>query len=145
MAGFWDRDGSLRDIYVHDTTATHWERFDRLLIQYKCTYSFDGKIAIFPGSCSALISREGSHLLSIVLDGAVDICCHFFSREQLELDISPGEVTGPLQHDQVLSFVEHLAGALGLAADITPEDTAREPTLTYSPETKSWRLHGKPQ
>lgn len=87
---------------MQNTQAIHWDRFDRLLNQYECTYRFDGAALQFPGSRSVLANREGSHLLSILLDGPVVICCHFFVPEQLELDISPKEVTGFLQHEQVL-------------------------------------------
>jgi hypothetical protein len=83
--------------------------------------------------------------LSILLDGPVVICCHFFIPEQLELDISPREVTGPLQHAQVLSFIENLAEALELPADITPENYEENPFLTYVPKTKSWHIHDDSQ
>lgn len=140
IAGLWERDGSLRDIYVQGTEALHWDCFDRLLSQYTCTYSFDGVAQPFPGSRSVLRNREGSHLLSILLDGPVVICCRFFISEQLELDISPREITGPLQHEQVLSFLENLADALELPADLTPENFEQKPFLTYAPQTKSWHI-----
>jgi len=145
IAWLWECDGSLRDIYVQNTEALHWNRFDRLLNQYECTYSFDGVALPFPGSRSVLANREGSHLLSILLDGPVVICCHFFIPEQLELDISPNEVTGPGQHEKVLSFVENLAEVLELPADITPENCEQNPFLTYLPDTKSWHIHDDPQ
>ncbi|UQV45034.1 hypothetical protein KIV45_25450 [Janthinobacterium lividum] len=145
IAGLWQRDGSLRDVYVRNTEAIHWDRFDRLLNQYECTYSFAGAALPFPGSRSVLANREGSHLLSILLDGPVVICCHFFIPEQLELDISPKEVTGLLQHEQVLSFVENLAETLELPADITPENCEQNPFLTYVSQAKSWHIHDDPQ
>lgn len=145
IAELWERDGSLRDIYVQDTETVHWDRFDRLLKQYRCTYSFDGVALPFPGSRRVLANREGTHLLSILLDGPVALYCHFFIPEQLELDISPREVTGPLQHEQVLSFVENLAEALELPADITPENCGQDPFLTYVPQTKSWHIRDDPQ
>lgn len=144
VAGLWDRDGSLRDIYVQNTKAVHWDRFDQLLSQYKCTYTFDGLPLPFPGSRSALANREGSHLLSILLDGPV-INCHFFIPEQLELDISPKEVEESLGHERVLTFVENLAEALEFPADITPENCEQKPFITYFPETKSWLVHDDPQ
>lgn len=145
VTGLWKRDGSLRDIYVQNTEAVHWDRFDRLLSQYECSYAFDGVAVPFPGSHSVLGNREGSHMLSILLDGPVAICCHFFIAEQLELDISPREVTGPLEHSEVLSFVENLSEALDLPADITPENLEQKPFLTYVPEIKSWHIHDNPQ
>lgn len=144
VAGLWERDGSLRDIYVQDTEAVHWNRFDQLLSQYECSYTFDGVAAPFPGSHRVLENRDGSHLLSILLDGPVEICCHFFIAEHLELDISPKEITGPLEHEEVLSFVENLADALELSADITPENAEQTPFLTYVPQSRTWHIHDNP-
>lgn len=144
VEGLWIRDGSLRDIYVQDTNAVHWNRFDQLLSQYRCLYSFDGVAAPFPGSHIALGNRDGSHLLSIMLGGSITICCHFFIAEQLEFDISPNEITNQLEHDEVLSFIENLANALELSADITPENAEQKPFLTYLPQSKMWRIHDDP-
>ncbi|MFC0132624.1 hypothetical protein [Massilia eurypsychrophila] len=144
VAGLWERDGSLRDIYVQDTEAVHWNRFDQLLSQYTCSYTFDGVAAPFPGAQSVLRNREGSHVLSILLNGPVEVCCHFFIAEQLELDISPKEITGAIEHDEVLSFVENLAEALELSADITPENSEHTPFLTYVPQSRTWRMHDEP-
>jgi hypothetical protein len=130
---------------VQGTEAVHWDRFDRLLEQYKCRYSFDGVTLPFPGSRSALANHEGSHSLSILLNGPVVICCHFFTPEQLELDIAPREIAGPLQHEEVLAFVENLAKALALPADITPENGEHSPFVSYVPQTSSWQIHGEPQ
>ncbi|OCR23018.1 hypothetical protein AFK24_21615 [Pseudomonas syringae] len=144
VAGLWERDGSLRDIYVQNTEAVHWDRFDQLLSRYKYSYTFDGVAAPFPGSHSVLGNREGSGVLSILLDGPVEICCHFFIAEQLELDISPKEITGPSEHERVLSFVENLAEALELSAHITPENSEQTPFVTYLPQSKTWRIHDDP-
>lgn len=133
------------DIYVQNTEAVPWDRFDRLLSQYECSYTCDGVAVPFPGSYSVLGNREGSHMLSILLDGPVAICCHFLIAEQLELDISPREVTGPLEHDEVLSFVENLSKALDRPADITPENLEHKPFLTYVLEINSWHIHDNPQ
>jgi hypothetical protein len=81
IAGLWERDGSLRDIYVQDTETVHRYRFDRLLNQYECKYSFDGVALPFPGSRSVVGNRDGSHVLSILLDGPAVVCCHFFIPE----------------------------------------------------------------
>jgi hypothetical protein len=69
---------------------------------------------------------------------------HFFIFEQLELDISPKEITGPSEHEEVLSFVENLAEALELPADITPENSEQTPFLTYVPRSRTWRIHDDP-
>jgi hypothetical protein len=141
VAGLWERDGSLRDIYVQDTKAMHWDRFDQLLCQYECLYTFNGVEALFPGSLRVLGNREGSHLLTMLLGRSIKIRCHFFIAGQLELDISPEEITGPSEHEEVLSFVENLADALELSADITPENAEKTPFLTYVPQSSAWHIH----
>ncbi|HEX8544771.1 MAG TPA: hypothetical protein VF671_24065 [Pseudomonas sp.] len=129
---------------MQNTEAVHWDRFDQLLSRYKYSYTFDGVAAPFPGSHSVLGNREGSGVLSILLDGPVEICCHFFIAEQLELDISPKEITGPSEHERVLSFVENLAEALELSANITPENSEQTPFVTYVPQSRTWRIHDDP-
>jgi hypothetical protein len=133
----WERDGSLRDIFVQNMKQQHWDRFDLLLQQYQCTYRFDGVSLPFPGSRSVLANRDGSHVLSIALDGPV-INCHFFYDQPLELDASPEEVTGPFEHDQVLAFVERLGNTLKLPVDLTPENCRHDPFLTYVPGARIW-------
>ena len=135
----WTDDGSLRDVYVQHMGPKQWERFDSLVRKYELAYSFDGSYAQFPGSQTLLANREGSHLLSVML-GQVSVNCHFFVDWQLELDISPREISGPAEHGAVLDFVEQLSVALELPADITPENSETTPLLTYSPTTHSWTL-----
>lgn len=140
VGGLWDRNGSLRDIYVQNMETVHWERFERMIAECECRYTFDGVPLPFPGTRSVLANRDGSHLLSILLGGPV-VNCHFFVAQQLELDVCPKEVAGPAEHDKVLAFVEKLAHTVGLPADITPENGEYKPFLTYSPETNSWFQH----
>lgn len=144
IAGLWHRDGSLRDIYVQDMMAGHWERFDRLLGGYARTYTFDGTPCPFPGSRAALANRDGAHLLAIGLNGPA-LHCHFFVAGQLELDVSPKDIAGPGEHARVLAFVERLAHALALPVDITPENAEHAPFLTYDPVTACWMMHASPQ
>lgn len=135
----WADDGSLRDVYIQQMGPKYWERFDLLVSKYELSYSFDGDHAQFPGSQAVFANREGSHLLSVML-GQVSVNCHFFVDWQLELDISPREIFGPIEHDAVLDFVEQLSVESELPAEITPENSETTPSMTYSPTTHSWAL-----
>lgn len=73
--------------------------------------------------------------------GQVSVNCHFFVDWQLELDISPREILGPIEHDAFLDFVEQLSVELELPANITPENSETTPFMTYSPTTHSWTQH----
>jgi hypothetical protein len=79
------------------------------------------------------------------LDGSIKIHCQFFIAGQLELDISPKEITCPLEHGEVLSFVETLADALELSAAIAPENAEKTPFLTYMPQSSAWHIHDNPK
>lgn len=136
----WAIDGSLRDLYVQCMETRHWRLFDTFVHQNEAVYSFDGNLAIFPGSEAAFANREGRHILSLMLS-SVSINCHFFVPEQLELDISPREILGTIEHDAVLDFVEQLSETLGLPVHVTPENSEAEPFITYLPAGHAWRIH----
>lgn len=136
----WRIDGSLRDLYVQSMDLRHWRLFDTFVHQNKSVYSFDGNPAKFPGSEAVFANREGHHILSLML-GSLSINCHFFVPEQLELDISPREVLGTIEHDAVLKFVEQLSETLGLPVDVTPENSETAPFITYSPAVHGWQIH----
>ena len=135
----WSSDGSLRDLYVESMELRHWRLFDIFVNQYKPEYSFNNNSEVFPGSEAAFANREGHHVLSLML-GSVSINCHFFVPEQLELDISPREISGPIEHEAVLDFVEQLSETLELPVDLTPENSEAEPFMTYSPDAHAWRI-----
>ena len=64
----WERDGSLRDLYVRNTTLNDWERLLAFLDggKYELTCSVDGIQAPLPKqSCAAMIrivEKSGSSL-----------------------------------------------------------------------------------
>lgn len=80
-------------------------------------------------------------MLLIGLGGTVEIWCHFFIAEQLELGISLKEITGPSEHEEVLSFVEDLAEASKLSVDITPKNLEITPFLTCASHSRTWHTH----
>lgn len=139
VTDLWHGDGSLREVYVHDTGPLHWERFDGLLGNYRLSYRFDGIALPFPGSRQLLANRDGSHLLSVFLH-TVSLNCHFFIADQLELDIDPREILGQAEHNAAIAFIGALAHALKLPAHLTPEDGETRPFATYDPAAASWQI-----
>ncbi|RYY00924.1 MAG: hypothetical protein EOO53_20610 [Gammaproteobacteria bacterium] len=95
-------DGSLRDIYFFNTDLAIWQKFlDSVKASgfnhkmYRngeyCTLSLDiGKL---------FLERENSSLMLEIEKNGVIFNCHFFVEEEIELDISPKEITNQeLQH-----------------------------------------------
>ena len=135
----WIDDGTFRDIYLQNMTPRHWQLFDEFVRQYQSEYSVDGGPAPFPGSAAIFANRRITPLLAVGA-GQTTINCHFFSARQLELDVWPREIIGVVEHNAILSFVEQLSLALSLAAEITWENSATEPLITFSPGLGTWKV-----
>jgi hypothetical protein len=136
----WLVDGTLRDVYVFNTSAADWDALMLLAKAYPHEYTQDGVAQPLPGATTLLQDREHSHLLS-VLAGSVRINCHFFMPEEIELDIDPKEITGATEHRDVLEFLERLSQATQKDTVVTPENSPEIPLLHYNQATRAWRVH----
>src|SRR4051812_46351469 len=85
-------DGSLRDIYVNEpTTIDDWNVVWQIFTNCNTTLTVDGEKANhMPSDLAAVFKerQEKSICLNIEYNG-VDFNCHFFSEEEIELDIDP--------------------------------------------------------
>lgn len=72
-----------------------------------------------------------SHGLKIYLDDIV-VACHFFTDEEIELDIDPREVTSQTELDLVLNFLRLLGTRLSKDTILTPENLPQAVWLKYS-------------
>jgi hypothetical protein len=64
---------------------------------------------------------------------------HFFIPEEIELDISPDEVTGAAEHAAVLDFLESLSNRIGKELILSLENHLVEPLATYQPNRRVWK------
>lgn len=140
VADLWEQDGSLRDVYFLDTTIQDWQTFLNLNISKNFRYTFDGNKAEISSAIDLLNNCDGSHTLSIETAG-VEINCHFFCTEEIELDIDPRQVKGEREHIAVLEYIAQLAMALHKTAYMTPENSQSEPIFTFDPDKKEWKFH----
>ncbi|MCB9251298.1 MAG: hypothetical protein H6605_02430 [Flavobacteriales bacterium] len=122
-------DGSLRDIYVHNTTKADWQIWAEYVNQnYKTTFHiYDTDV------------RVGKVDLKIVLDywtGKLDNCStatvllddiqlntHFFSENEIENDIAPQDINTIADHYKVIKYMVGLSNALNKRVTLTPENT----------------------
>jgi len=129
-------DGSLRDLYVFGTSDEKWDRFLVALQSwgYPTQFSVEGKPSILPESARSVfqIRNRASPLLRIDV-GGVGLCCHFFSEEELELDLDPRDVDGPARLGQLMSFMQKLGQVLQLPVVLTPENRPECAVMTYDP------------
>ena len=135
------QDGSLRDVYFTDIGADGWSKFIQFASTYRLTYKADGEDAEFPGVEEVFRLRDTSHCLSIwICDAAAN--CHFFLKDEIELDLDPREIIDHKEHDALLDFIEMAASAVGVNASITPEGTENSPFMTFDIQTKRWKNYG---
>jgi hypothetical protein len=130
-------DGSLRDIYVLNITPASWAAFLGFARSKRADLQFEGAPAEFPDPASGTERLSHGHLLVLPVAGA-HLHCHFFSSEQIELDIDPAEVISEEDHSAILKFVRELSLFLGLPAIITPENYQEQPFLRFDPEQCEW-------
>jgi hypothetical protein len=85
-------DGSLRDIYVLNTTLREWSIVLALLSSppFCGTLTADGEPVAVPSDASELFvePRSSTYLLSLDV-GRVHLACHLFEEERIEFDFVP--------------------------------------------------------
>ncbi|QDT14379.1 hypothetical protein [Alienimonas californiensis] len=141
----FDRDGSLRDVLVLETTVDDWERLLDFVRTGPQTYSYssvDGKAdlpaaqEIFPDG-----QREGLHLMAVNLGGCT-ANCHFFWTGDIEFDLDPKEVTTAERAAAVFAWMRDLGRELGKPIRLTPENTEEYVLAAYDPATDSFDFRG---
>ncbi|MYN00822.1 hypothetical protein GTP41_01790 [Pseudoduganella sp. DS3] len=137
----WERDGSLRDVYLTGVDIHGWERFIQYASAYRLTYKADGEDAAFPGLGEVFRRIDTSHCLSIWIDD-VSVNCHFFQDDEIELDVDPGEILGETEHAALLKFVAGASNAVGVSAIITPEGSQGSPFLAFDTKRQTWKIQG---
>jgi hypothetical protein len=140
LPGF-EEDGSLRDIYVFDTTPEDWGRFlEWARRSYPTEFRVGYEPREMPDDLAAILElwRNDPVLLAIFVDG-VQINCHFFRPArwpgELELDVDPTEVRTPEQGRLVLDFLKQLGDAMNRTALLTAENSPEIVIYRYEPQT----------
>lgn len=122
-AFLWD--GSLRDIYILQTSVRHWNAILTDLAKREFPLSFflsDQQQDYIPDSFESIETGAGDRkpLLVVTIDG-VRVCTHFFSDEEIEFDLDPSELN-EANFLAVCDFLKCLAQATGKAVLITDEN-----------------------
>ncbi|MGE5397575.1 MAG: hypothetical protein ACM3MK_08610 [Chitinophagales bacterium] len=131
-------DGSLRDIYIKNTTIDDWQKALNLLCAKanKLEFYQDGVLMI-DNKYKALdifkIREQEIAVLMVIRIGSVNIHCHFFDEQEIEFDIDPKEVIEWSQFELIISFIRELAEVLGKEVILTPENMPEIPLLLAKP------------
>ncbi len=115
------KDGSLRDIYfqgmTEKTRAKFWEfmKYNALSKELILDNKTFTEFPSFPE-----IKKQENKLLKIRLDGIL-VVCHFFTDEEIEMDIDPGEVKNIELWNKLINMLTDLSRFIGVKGKITPE------------------------
>jgi hypothetical protein len=127
-------DGSLRDLYVKNVSFADWLTLLKVAKTYPVSIH-PADLDLFGRPTEDSLFTDLTKLLAIDA-GGVTICCHFFTPEEIELDIDPREVKGNEQVAAVFSFMHRLADALVKPVLLTPENAEDHPLLVVLPGSK---------
>lgn len=140
MSATWERcrgdfeaDGSLRDIYIHAATAEVWEAaFEILVGRGVARFTVDGHAGAVPRSAhEALSLRSAASPLLVVEWAGIEVACHFFADDEVELDFVPNDVTDPERFGSLLGLVRDLGLATDRDVVVTPENQPEHWLLRY--------------
>lgn len=131
----FEADGSLRDIYVLDTTLDNWQSVLGFLTAapYSATLTTGGQPIPIPPDLRVLFVRSESPppLLSFRI-GRVGMGCNFFAEQEIEFDFSPEGLT-----ERDIVGVLHFMCELGHLTDrivvLTPENCQSRPIFRCDP------------
>lgn len=139
---FWS-DGSLRDIYVTPASLADWRAIYPLLQGYPAVeFSVDGIFKPLPSSVDEVFALRpsGTPMLRFRV-GRTLVVFHFFSMEAIECDVSPQEITSPVDLEALLAFVRQLGEVTQKRVAITPENLPERPFITYDPNSREFEHH----
>jgi hypothetical protein len=125
-------DGSWRDIYVLDTGPEEWRCFLELVYQNPSEINFyiDGEMTDQPPPVSiaeALSIREKAAPTLFVNKSGLIFACHFFTDEEIELDIDPRQVDCEDRYKILIGFCQDLSLAVSRKVIVTPENIQETP------------------
>jgi len=130
----FETDGSLRDIYIVNITVTEWDKFIDYtkLSKYKFEFTH-GAISIeVPRNFSLIkeLQETESTTLSIWLNEKIQLNCHFFIENEIELDLSPYDISSEIDFELLLQYLENLAHVLKNRVILTYEGVQEQIILS---------------
>ncbi len=133
-------DGSLRDIYVLDTTLHEWRKVLELLLARGARLSRGDRPIALPEDLEILFAASDERARLSFDVGPIDLCCHFFMPEEIELDFVSNAI-GADELRALLSLMIDLGDATLRRVRLTPENMIATPIFEYDPEDGQLRCH----
>lgn len=131
-------DGSLRDLYVFETSECDWNTFLSSLSSwpYEASFLVDGEPSALPDTAAAafMIGERAAPLLRVKVSG-ITVCSHFFTPDEMEFDIDPRQVSEPAGLSALSEFICRLGHLLERPIVLTHENQPDQVIARYLPGT----------
>ena len=117
-------DGSLRDIYIFETSLDDWQKLLDFIREglYTFEYKVDGNAVALPERASTIFECENYGRLLSVNVGNLLLNCHFFTADEIEFDLDPREVKGERELEDLFDFLRRLCRISSKQTVLTPEN-----------------------
>ncbi|WP_299427721.1 hypothetical protein [uncultured Shimia sp.] len=131
-------DGSLRDIYVRNTTEDDWNRLFAAFSKYEMTLFCDGDPSPEIEVPAAIFERCNEHHYRLeMLAKGITFQCHFFTVDEIEIDVDPKEIKSQQDLDVVLDVMGAIGRALAKPVILTEEATQNYVWIAFDPATSA--------
>jgi hypothetical protein len=130
-------DGSLRDIYVHETTKDDWIKWADFVNQnYKVSFNpvgtniVEDKIDINKAFENCFNSEDGECSIATVFIDDILVQIYFFLEEEIENDITPVEINSVDDHNKLVNYLTGVSKALNKKVILIPESGPEEELIS---------------
>ena len=132
-------DGSLRDIYIYQADSDLWNTFIFLISNSNLNYEFwhGDRERKIPSNIKEIQSLQNSDptILKIFIEEGIQINCHFFAEEEIEMDVDPKEISEKHRFSILVSFLMWLSQELKKSIHLTHENSPKEEILVIAHES----------
>ena len=138
IAGHFSPDGTLRDIYVFETSMEDWESVWKLLAggRDRLTFSVDGVASEPPTTAAEVFAAAAKHsVLAAYAEGGFTINCHFFTPSEIEFDIDPREISNPEAGEAIARFIAAIGEMTSKPVVLTEENDRSMVIACFDPKT----------
>ena len=135
-------DGSLKDIYVHDTVIEDWEKVIDFLNQ-NYTLRYGNNISdiisnqIDKKYANKLLQNTKENVIGKLVSidvGPLKVNCHFFGEDEIEFDMDPREIHRCEGIDELEHFMLQLSNLLNKQVILTEENDPEHIYITATPD-----------
>ena len=122
------RDGSWRDIYVPAATQDDWSKWIDLVNQKYPVEFYNGQTQLTEVFINKSVvfhywNRKTDFLNGATIKlGSIAVKCHFFTTQQIENDIDPGEIKTIEDHFRVVDYLIEISRLLNQIVILTAEN-----------------------